>query len=70
MEAVRLRVKDIDFKRAEITVREGKGAQGQGEYEIVALRMGFLPATENKQRIMALQGLPSASGSGNRDNHL
>jgi integron integrase len=27
MEAVRLRVKDIDFERAEITVREGKGAK-------------------------------------------
>lgn len=27
MEAVRLLVKDIDFERAEITVREGKGAQ-------------------------------------------
>jgi integron integrase len=27
MEAVRLRVKDIDFERNEITIREGKGAQ-------------------------------------------
>lgn len=27
MEAVRLRVKDIDFERIEITVREGKGAK-------------------------------------------
>ena len=27
MEALRLRVKDIDFQRGEITVREGKGAQ-------------------------------------------
>ena len=27
MEALRLRVKDIDFERGEITVREGKGAK-------------------------------------------
>ena len=30
MEALRLRVQDVDFKRREVLVRNGKGLQGQG----------------------------------------
>ena len=30
MECVRLQVKDLDFAYHQITVREGKGAQGRG----------------------------------------
>lgn len=32
MEAVRLRVKDIDFEKREITIRDGKGQKDQGLY--------------------------------------
>ena len=31
MECVRLRVKDIDFAYAKITVRDGKGGKGSGD---------------------------------------
>ena len=31
MECVRLRIKDLDFERREIVVRQGKGRQGSGD---------------------------------------
>jgi site-specific recombinase XerC len=37
MEALRLRVKDIDFERNEIVVRDGKGAKDR-------VTMGYCPA--------------------------
>jgi hypothetical protein len=32
LECLRLRVKDVDFQRSEITVRDGKGGQGPGDH--------------------------------------
>lgn len=40
MEALRLRVKDIDFERAELTVREGKGAKEVRPRKSAAVRQG------------------------------
>ena len=37
MEGVRLRVKDIDFERNEIVVREGKGAKDRNAFSIFKL---------------------------------
>jgi integron integrase len=42
MEALRLRVKDIDFQRREITVRDGKG----GKDRITLLPMSLMPALQ------------------------
>jgi len=48
MEAVRLRIKDIDFARAEITVRDGKGEQD---------RMTMLPQSVSKALELHLDGV-------------
>jgi integron integrase len=42
MEALRLRVKDIDFQRREITVRNGKG----GKDRVTLLPMSLMPALQ------------------------
>jgi integrase len=42
MEALRLRVKDIDFQRREITVRDGKG----GKDRVTLLPMSLMSALQ------------------------
>jgi integrase len=61
MEAVRLRVKDIDFERGELTVRAGKGAKDRVTMLPASLRES-LQAQLKKGRILHQSDLKSGYG--------
>jgi len=46
MEAVRLRVKDVDFQMKQVTVRSGKGDKDR----FTTLPVSLIPALENQTR--------------------
>ncbi len=50
MEALRLRVKDVDFDRAEITIRQGKGAKDRRTMLPASLRDEMLTIREDRRR--------------------
>ncbi|WP_296281265.1 integron integrase [Pseudoxanthomonas sp.] len=61
MEGVRLRVKDVDFARNEITVREGKG----GKDRRTVLPASLVPALQAEvERVQALHAQDLARGAG------
>jgi len=61
MEALRLRVKDVDFARKEILVRDGKGFKDRVTILPAALAA---PLTEHLKRVKALHGQDLAAGRG------
>ena len=61
MECMRLRVKDIDFARAEIVVREGKGSKDRITLLPVSLGIAL---REHLVRVKARHGLELANGGG------
>lgn len=61
MEALRLRVKDVDFARKEILVRDGKGFKDRVTMLPAALAA---PLTEHLKRVKALHGQDLAAGRG------
>ncbi|GIK26609.1 MAG: integron integrase [Rhodocyclaceae bacterium] len=61
MEALRLRVKDVDFARKEILVRDGKGFKDRVTMLPAALEA---PLTEHLKRVKALHGQDLAAGRG------
>ena len=62
MEGVRLRVKDLDFARGEILVREGKG--GKDRVTVLPRRLAD-PLSEQVHRALLLHRLDLAEGFGN-----
>ena len=61
MECVRLRVKDIDFARLQLTVREGKGAKDR----VTMLPPSLVgPLRRQLERVQALHGLDMREGCG------
>jgi integron integrase len=61
LEAVRLRVKDVDFQMKQVTVRSGKGDKDR----LTTLSMSLVPLLENHlQRVKALHETDLASGHG------
>jgi integron integrase len=61
MEALRLRVKDVEFSRNEILVRDGKGFKDRVTMLPAALAA---PLTEHLKRVKALHGQDLAAGRG------
>ncbi|MBK7135235.1 MAG: integron integrase [Rhodocyclales bacterium] len=61
MEALRLRVKDVDFTRKEILVRDGKGFKDRVTMLPAALAA---PLAEHLERVKALHGRDLAAGRG------
>ena len=62
LEAMRLRVKDVDFARREIIVRDGKGAQDR----VTMLPTGLArPLSLHLSRVGKIHGLDLADGLGN-----
>ena len=59
MECLRLRVKDVDFARREIVVRDGKGAKDR--VRVLPLRLA-LPLREHLVRVKALHAADLAAG--------
>ncbi|MEY8240846.1 MAG: integron integrase [Cycloclasticus sp.] len=51
METMRLRVKDVDFERNELTIRQGKGAKDRVTMLPLAAREGLLSALENCKQL-------------------
>jgi len=62
MEAIRLRVKDIDFERGELTIREGKGAKDRVTMLPESLRNGLL-AHLKKVRVLHNSDLRTGLGT-------
>jgi integron integrase len=61
LEGLRLRVKDVDFERREIVVRDGKGARDR----VTMLPAGLVPALlEHLARVQALHRADLAQGHG------
>jgi integron integrase len=60
MEAVRLRVKDIDFERSEITIREGKG--GKDRVTMLPASIEMLPHHLKKVRLLHQADLKAGFG--------
>jgi integron integrase len=61
LEALRLRVKDLDFERGEITVREGKGDKDR----VTIMPRGVIPRLqEHLQRVQAIHREDLADGYG------
>ena len=61
MEGVRLRIKDIDFERCELVVREGKGHKDRITMLPTTLK---IPLQEHLKRVLALHAEDLAAGYG------
>lgn len=60
MECVRLRIKDLDFERRQITIRDGKGQKGPGDD---ATKTRFVvPLQEHLVRVRAIYEEDKAKG--------